>query len=314
MIQNYCKSDGENYKKMVLSSLHQLQQWNCCCWRKCFSIQLNWTFQFTALTNSSGLIERQEVTEYVNTGGTRSYYNNYTINASLTGYTTDNNVFNFTTTQNKVDDVFTLIGGFTNSQVESVALAPLSEDTFALAWCDEAYNHVRLQIYNTNGTNITEIIEVDEDNNYCDYYSVSLSALSSNTFVVGWIDATDTDATFSIYWTNGTLMTGPVDADDSVVSPAPLAYSASVSALSSNTFVFGWSDADDDDVSFSVYYTNGTLITGPVDVDETTSLTSTTSVSALTSNTFVIGWHDDEDSDATFCCILDKWNLDDRSN
>ena len=64
--------------------------------------------QFTTFTNSSGFIQRQEITEYVNTGGTRSYYNNYSINASFSGYTTDNNVFNFTTTQNKVDDVFTL--------------------------------------------------------------------------------------------------------------------------------------------------------------------------------------------------------------
>ncbi|HPX74506.1 MAG TPA: right-handed parallel beta-helix repeat-containing protein, partial [Candidatus Pacearchaeota archaeon] len=63
--------------------------------------------QFTTLTNPSGLIDRQEVTEYVNRGGTRSYYNNYTINATLFGHETESNIFNFTTTQNKLDDVFT---------------------------------------------------------------------------------------------------------------------------------------------------------------------------------------------------------------
>ncbi len=66
--------------------------------------------QFAKQTNSSGWIPRQEVTEYVNRGGTRSYYNNYTINASKSGYVTDSNVFNFTTTKNKVNDVFTLQG------------------------------------------------------------------------------------------------------------------------------------------------------------------------------------------------------------
>ncbi|NLD46665.1 MAG: hypothetical protein GX660_05630, partial [Clostridiaceae bacterium] len=45
--------------------------------------------QFTTLTNSSGYIDRQEVTEYVNRGGTRSYYNNYIINATSLGYETD---------------------------------------------------------------------------------------------------------------------------------------------------------------------------------------------------------------------------------
>jgi surface protein/parallel beta-helix repeat protein len=64
--------------------------------------------QFTALTNSTGHISRQEVIEYVNTGGTRSYYNNYTINATLTGYETDSNSLNITETQNKIDDAFTL--------------------------------------------------------------------------------------------------------------------------------------------------------------------------------------------------------------
>ncbi|MGY4884634.1 MAG: right-handed parallel beta-helix repeat-containing protein [Nanobdellota archaeon] len=67
--------------------------------------------QFTAQTNSSGLIGRQEVIEYNNTGGTRSYYNNYTIFANKTGYINDSNIFNFTTQQNKVDDYFTLEGG-----------------------------------------------------------------------------------------------------------------------------------------------------------------------------------------------------------
>ena len=64
--------------------------------------------RFTTLTNSSGLIERQEVIEYVNTGGTRNYYNNYTINTTLSGYDTDTNTFNFTNIRNKIDDWFTL--------------------------------------------------------------------------------------------------------------------------------------------------------------------------------------------------------------
>ena len=64
--------------------------------------------QFTTQTNSSGWTNRQEVIEYINLNGTRRYYNNYTINATLSGYEGDSNVFNFTTTKNKIDDVFTL--------------------------------------------------------------------------------------------------------------------------------------------------------------------------------------------------------------
>ena len=67
--------------------------------------------QFTAQTNSTGWIQRQEVTEYNNSGGTRSFYNNYTINANKSGYTNASKTYNFTITQNKVNDFFTLGGG-----------------------------------------------------------------------------------------------------------------------------------------------------------------------------------------------------------
>ena len=59
-------------------------------------------------TNSSGWIQRQEVTDYVNRAGVRDFYSNYTINASKTGYVTDNNIWNFTIQTNKMDDWFTL--------------------------------------------------------------------------------------------------------------------------------------------------------------------------------------------------------------
>ncbi len=71
--------------------------------------------QFTADTNSSGWIQRQNVTEYINNGGTRIFYNNYTINANKTSTSNDTNIFNFTVTKNKVNDFFTLtyLGGET---------------------------------------------------------------------------------------------------------------------------------------------------------------------------------------------------------
>ena len=43
------------------------------------------SLQFTENTNASGWIQRKEVIEYNNTGGTRTFYNNYTINANKSG-------------------------------------------------------------------------------------------------------------------------------------------------------------------------------------------------------------------------------------
>ena len=72
-----------------------------------FSLNVNYLQEL-----SQGYIPRQEITEYINTGGTISYYNNYTINAILSGYETESNIFNFTETQNKLDDFFTFEGEF----------------------------------------------------------------------------------------------------------------------------------------------------------------------------------------------------------
>ncbi|MGY4884089.1 MAG: LamG-like jellyroll fold domain-containing protein, partial [Nanobdellota archaeon] len=67
--------------------------------------------QFTENTGATGWITRKEVIEYINNGGTRTFWNNHTINATKAGSTTASNRFNFTITQNKIDDVLTLTGG-----------------------------------------------------------------------------------------------------------------------------------------------------------------------------------------------------------
>jgi parallel beta-helix repeat protein len=51
--------------------------------------------QFSALTDSSGEIPKQELIDYINLGGTRTSYSPYTVSASKIGYTTDSHTFNF---------------------------------------------------------------------------------------------------------------------------------------------------------------------------------------------------------------------------
>lgn len=68
------------------------------------------SLQFTELTNSSGWIQRKEIIEYNYTNGVRSYYNNYTIFANKSeALSNATNTINFTITQNKIDDLFTLL-------------------------------------------------------------------------------------------------------------------------------------------------------------------------------------------------------------
>jgi len=98
-------------------------------------------------------IDRQEVTEYVNNVTMRVYYNNYTINASLTGYITDNNVWNFTITQNKMDDWFTLSTDTTSPYFTSIpANASLFYGNQSLGVDFDATDAIEFGYYSINDT------------------------------------------------------------------------------------------------------------------------------------------------------------------
>ncbi len=56
-------------------------------------------FQFSELTNLSGIIPLQGLTEYINSGGTKSYDSNYTVNATKNGLS-DSKSINLTTNVN----------------------------------------------------------------------------------------------------------------------------------------------------------------------------------------------------------------------
>ncbi len=66
------------------------------------------SLEFTELTNSSGWTNITTITEYVNTGGTRGYYGNYSVNATASGYTTLAKSENITILTNQLADVFSL--------------------------------------------------------------------------------------------------------------------------------------------------------------------------------------------------------------
>jgi hypothetical protein len=72
------------------------------------AVQINGSQEFSATTNASGWIPRQEITEWYYDNGTYDYFSNYTIIASASRYEDTNHTFNVTAEQNKLDDFFTL--------------------------------------------------------------------------------------------------------------------------------------------------------------------------------------------------------------
>jgi hypothetical protein len=63
--------------------------------------------EFSILTNLSGWTNVSEITEYVNVGGTKNYYSNYTINATNVSDRGET-IFNVSLDLNKFDDVITI--------------------------------------------------------------------------------------------------------------------------------------------------------------------------------------------------------------
>ena len=193
------------------------------------------------------------------------------------------------------EDCVSLIG----VSVTSVHTCPLDEHTFVIVYHDETHDCFSFRIYDTNGTQILAETDVDTTSGgTMSHTSIGVSAFNSTTFVIGWYDGTDQDATFAVYNTAGTKLSGPTDAD---TDAGVASYSVQVSCFNSTHFVIGWVDLTDFDVTFAVYNSAGTLIAGPIDADMMVGVVSySVSVSAFNSTTFVIGWYDSSDYDATF--------------
>jgi len=182
---------------------------------------------------------------------------------------------------------------FSTSLITSVKTAPLSKNTFVIAYCDDINDDISFQVYYANGTQLLAETDADTTAGNCAEVSVSVSAFNSTHFVIGWADQIDNDATFAVYNTTGTAVVAATDVDTTASTQG-----VSVSAFDSTHFVFGWSDQIDQDASFSTYYSNGTLI-ATADVD-TTQQGTEVSVSTFNSTHFVIGWFDYFDGQVSF--------------
>ena len=187
---------------------------------------------------------------------------------------------------------------FSTVSVTSVHTCPLDTHTFVIAYSDDTNDDFSFQIYDTNGTQVLAETDVDTTSGGdIDRTSVGVSAFNSTTFVIGWWDKTDVDATFAVYNKTGSLLSGPTDADTDVGS---YCRSVQVSCFNSTHFIIAWNDNAEGDVTFAVYDSSSNLIAGPTDADTDAGNFNSVSVSTFNSTYFVIGWYDRTDNDATF--------------
>jgi hypothetical protein len=185
--------------------------------------------------------------------------------------------------------------GYTSSY--SVQVSCFNSTYFVIGWYDCTDQDATFAVYTSSSTLTAGPTDVDTAV-ASNSFSVSVSTFNSTTFVIGWFDGTDLDATFAIYNSAGTLLAGPIDADTDV----SYCMSVSVSTFNSTYFVIGWYDRTDQDATFAVYNSAGTLKTGPIDADTTagSNIGGSVQVSALNSTYFIISWYDYVDFDLSY--------------
>lgn len=78
--------------------------------------------------------------------------------------------------------------------------------------------------------------------------------------------------------------------------------SIGICPLDNETIIVSWADETNDDRTFAIYDTNGTLKVGPIDADDNAGSSGSESIecAAFNSTHFVVGWHDNIDYDTSF--------------
>jgi parallel beta-helix repeat protein len=145
----------------------------------------------------------------------------------------------------------------------SVSVSALNSTHFVIGWFDDVDEDATFSIYDSGGNLIAGPTDADAAVGSTSR-SVSVSALNSTHFVIGWCDNADTDIKFSIYDSGGNLIAGPTIAGVTV----GVSYSVSVSALNSINFVIGWYD-NAHVISFSIYDSSGNNYTEIIDANTT---------------------------------------------
>src|SRR3989344_1136277 len=98
----------------------------------------------------------------------------------------------------------------------------------------------------------------------------------------------------------GTLPNGASITLDPTIQVTGSIREISMAPINETAFVMAYVDHLEEDVSFKIYMTNGTLLKDVVDVDTTADVDSRVDVTPINSTSFVIAWIDGQDEDASF--------------
>ena len=184
------------------------------------------------------------------------------------------------------------------------SLTALDNRTFIVSWVDSLDLKISFIIYDTNGTNLTSIIDVDQT---VDKMSrVSVAVRNSTHFVIAWYDGFEQDVTFSIYNRTGQINYGPIDLETTVGGSFSDISLAQMTDRFHNCYV----DVEESDLDNRIvtYNSLGTGIEFTIDslITPEDSLQNLIGCSAINNTRLAYIWFDDSENDVTYAITTES--------
>ncbi|MEK6846615.1 MAG: hypothetical protein AABY16_00440, partial [Nanoarchaeota archaeon] len=205
----------------------------------------------------------------------------------------------FDTNGNSISNVIDADTNSGTASVTGVEVSTLNATDFVLSWVNNS--DVFFAEYNYLGSTILSPIRAVTSVSTATYgYAVGVSAFNLSSFVLSWKDATNSDATFRTYFTNGTAISAETDADVNIANT----WNVDVEAFNESIFVMGWYDSNTGQgIKAQVFDIKGNNFSTDILVDTDIGITTNSpalDVSPLNSTAFSIVWFDDTDDDHSY--------------
>jgi hypothetical protein len=181
------------------------------------------------------------------------------------------------------DEVTVDVARDINSNYKDLEVIALSENDLAICYRRTSTNDA-CSVYYINGTLETSYFNVSS---IAYKEGMSISKLRQDEIVIGSYNGTS--IFFSIYYKNGTQEVGPIEVDSTAGSSS---YSVQVEAVNNSAIWITWIDYTDCDVSFAIYYKNGTIIKSITDIDTDIRYGARVDSQILSSNEIAILYRD----------------------
>lgn len=196
------------------------------------------------------------------------------------------------------------VEAFDTNEAVDVDMVALDNNTVVIAWVSAgAGNNIFFEIYDTNGTLMLNTTTIDTS---ADAGSrISLAAINQNDFVIGVIDSPSDSLVFYVYNRSGYPVVSGTTADSAIGVNADV----DVCGLE-DRFVVADANGADGDADYRIYYNNGSVAVGELNVDGNMAPGAINqnlmSIDALNSTHWVYTFFDDNNGNRIYAAVVNN--------